>query len=102
MSTWFAKKLGDGITAAIPAAEIEQEVLRLAASTGHPPDIAVLTRYDSEGHLQCEVTAFFSPATAEIARRFEAEPCLKPQRRGLELLAGDPRCWATLFPESEN
>ncbi len=90
MSTWFAKNLGDGITAAIPAAEIEKAFAHRAAKARNPPDMAVLTRYDSEGRLQCEVTAFFSPAAAEIARLFEAEPCGKPPREGLELAGRRP------------
>ncbi|MEO8164724.1 MAG: hypothetical protein ABI619_04940 [Betaproteobacteria bacterium] len=101
MDTWFSKNLGDGITAAVPAAEIEEAFERLSTAAGSPPDMAVLTRYDSEGHLQCEVTAFFSPAAAELARRFEAKPCVKPLRNGLGLLAGDARCWAMLFSDHE-
>jgi len=99
MTSWFRKSLGDGMTAAEPSAEIENAVLPLFVAAGKPPDMAVFTLYDSEGRLQCEVTAFFSPAAAHLAAMFEAEPCTKPLRQGLDLLAGDPRCWQKIFEE---
>ena len=40
-------------------------------------------------------------AAVEVARIFAAEPCAKPAKDGLGLLAGDQRCWAELFPEDE-
>ncbi len=62
-------------------------------------DMAVFTRPESEGRLYCEVIAYFSPAAASVAKAFDAEPCLKPERTGLGLLAGDQNCWSVLFPE---
>jgi hypothetical protein len=50
--------------------------------------------------LYCEVIAYFSPAAASVAQAFDAEPCEKPARAGLGLLAGDPASWLALFPES--
>ena len=100
MSTWFSKQLGDGIVAQMPSTEIEEAFQPLFAAAGNPADMAVFTRYDSEGHLQCEVMAYFSPAAAEVARLFDAEPCARPPRDGLGLLAGDQRCWPVLFPGS--
>lgn len=100
MSTWFSKQLGDGIVAHTPSTEIAEAFQPLYAAAGSPGDMAVFTRYDSEGHLQCEVTAYFAPAAAEVARLFDAEPCAIPPRDGLELLAGDEGCWTVLFPGS--
>jgi hypothetical protein len=100
MSTWFSKQLGDGIVAHTPSTEIAEAFRPLFAAAGRPADMAIFTRYDSEGHLQCEVTAYFAPAAAEVARLFDAEPCARPPRDGLGLLAGDQRCWSVLFPGS--
>ena len=99
MTSWFAKSLGDGMTASEPSAEIEKAFLSLFVAAGSPPDMAVFTRYESEGRLQCEVTAFFSPAAAHLAAMFDAQPCMKPAREALDLLAGDPRCWEKIFKE---
>jgi len=70
-------------------------------SAGKPVDMAVFTRYESEGRLHCEVTAYFSPAAAEVAKVFDAEPCEKPLRGELGLLAGDKQALSVLFPASE-
>jgi len=99
MTSWFAKSLGDGMTASELSDEIEKAFLPLFVAAGRPPDMAVFTRYDSEGRLQCEATAFFSPAAAHLAAMFDAEPCTKPSREGLDLLAGDPQCWEQIFGE---
>jgi hypothetical protein len=101
MATWYSKALGDGIVSTLPSVQIEKAFLELSAASGNPADMAVFTRYDSEGRLQCEVTAYFSPAAAEVARMFAADPCARPARTGLDLLAGDQRCWPVLFPEHE-
>ena len=100
MESWYSIDLGDGITAAIPSAEIEKSFLPLFDAVGKPNDMAVFTRLESEGRLHCEVIAYFSPAAQEVAKAFDAKPCEKPARVGLGLLAGDPRCWSVLFPES--
>jgi len=101
MTAWYSKSLGDGIVSTLPSTQIEKAFRELSAASGNPADMAVFTRYDSEGRLQCEVTAYFSPAAAAVARMFSAQPCPKPARTGLELLAGNPRCWSALFPEQE-
>lgn len=98
MATWYSKTLGDGMTASGPSDEIEKAFAPLYAAAGQPADMAVFTRFDSEGRLQCEVTAFFSPAAAEVARLVEATPCARPSRNDLVLLAGDARSWDALFP----
>ncbi len=97
MHTWFRKALGDGLTAYEPSAEIEQAFVPLYEAAGRPADMAVFTRYESEGRLQCEVTAFFSPAAAEVARRMGAVPCARPPRDHLTLLVGDAGSWDVLF-----
>jgi hypothetical protein len=43
----------------------------------------------AEGRLQGEVLTYFSPATKGVAKSFDAQPCEKPSRAGLGLLAGD-------------
>ena len=85
--------------AAMPSAEIEEIFLPLFESAGKPVDMAVFTRYESEGRLHCEVIAYFSPAAAEVAKAVDAEPCEKPSRAELGLLAGDKQVWSVLFPE---
>ena len=97
--TWYYLSLGDGITAAMPSAEIEEEFLGSFLASGRRPDMAVFTRAESEGRLHCEVIAYFSPAAHDVAFAFQAEPCEKPARAGLGLLAGDERSWSMLFPE---
>ena len=99
MDTWYSKELGDGITASMPSDEIERAFLGVFTTLGKPLDMAVFTRLESEGRLHCEVVAYFSPAAKEIALAFDAEPCEKPARAGLGLLAGDELSWSTLFPE---
>jgi hypothetical protein len=86
--------------AAMPTAEIEEKFLQLFTASGKPTEMAVFTRAESEGRLHCEVFAYFSPAAVEVAKTFDAEPCEKPVRVGLGLLAGDARAWSVLFPES--
>lgn len=76
--------------------------MRSFVAAGKPPGMAVFTRPESEGRLHCEVMAYFSPGAREIAIAFDAEPCEKPARAGLGLLAGDERAWHLLFPESRH
>ena len=101
MEFWYSKELGDGMMASMPSDEIQEAFLKSFIAAGRPLNMAVFTRYESEGRLHCEVTAYFSPAAADVAKAFDAEPCEKPSRTGLGLLAGDERSWSTLFPESD-
>ena len=101
MDSWYSKELGDGIMAAMPSNEIVKAFLQQFDDAGKPPAMAVFTRLESEGRLHCEVIAYFSPAAMEVARAFEAQPCEKPARAGLGLLAGEESSWSVLFPESE-
>jgi hypothetical protein len=99
MDIWYSKALGDGMTASVPSDEIEEAFLKLFNAAGKPLNMAVFTRLESEGRLHCEVMAYFSPAAKDIAEAFDAEPCEKPSRAGLGLLAGDEHSWPVLFPE---
>ena len=98
MNSWYSLSLGDGITSAIPSAEIEEAFAKQFSVAGRPADMAVFTRAESEGRLHCEVIAYFSPAAQDVAAAFDAEPCEKPTPQGLGLLAGDASCWTLLFP----
>lgn len=99
---WFALALGDAMTADRHITEIEEAFQRAFVAANRPPDMAVLKRHDTEHSLHCEVTAYFSPAAAAIAKAFGAQLCAKPLRTHLDLLAGDARCWAALFPGEKN
>jgi hypothetical protein len=100
MDTWFFKQLGDGMIAPDLSDQIREIFLSQFEAAGSPKEMAIFTRYDSEGRLHCDVMAYFSPAAAEIAETFSAMPCAKPPKAGLGLLAGDPDCWSILFPEN--
>ncbi|MDM8529518.1 hypothetical protein QUF63_00005 [Anaerolineales bacterium HSG25] len=101
MNNWFSKNLGDGMMAYEPIAQIEKIFLPLFADAGKPLDMAVFTRHNLEGRLHCEVMAYFSPATTEVARILEAKPCQRPSPEGLDLLVGDKDCWSVLFSENK-
>jgi len=101
MEYWYSKELGDGMMASMPTDEIQEAFLRSFVAAGKPLTMAVFTRFESEGRLHCDVTAYFSPAAAEIAKAFDAQPCGKPSRAGLGLLAGDELSWSVLFPEGD-
>lgn len=100
MEIWYSTSLGDGMTFDSAAAEIEETFAPAFAAAGSPPAMAVFTRPESEGRLHCEVIAYFSPASREVATAFEADPCAKPARTGLSLLAGGESSWSVLFPEN--
>ena len=102
MSRWHSISLGDGIMAATPSAEIKKLFQQFFTSAGMPAEMAVFTRSESEGRLHCEVIAYFSPAAEELAKTLSAQPCIKPERAGLGLLAGDGQSWSMLFPESDS
>ena len=100
MEYWYSVGLGDGITASIPSAEIEERFQRVFITSGRPAEMAVFTHSELEDRLHCEVIAYFSPALADVAKAFDASPCAKPIRKGLKLLAGDERSWSVLFPKN--
>ncbi len=96
MNSWFAKSIGDGMWAPMVCAEIEEKFQPLFESAGKPVGMAVFVLRE-EGSLHCEVIAYFSPEAGNVADAFDALPCVRPSRDGLELLAGDENCWSTLF-----
>ena len=100
MQTWFSQQLGDGVWAFAPKDEIRERFAACFAASGQPVDMAVFTRHELEGRLQCEVVAYFSPAAAVLAQALGAQPCGKPAHHDLDLLAGDAASWAVLFPEA--
>jgi len=100
MNNWYSVSLGDGMMVPLPSAEIEELFQRSFTAAGGPNDMAVFTRSESEGRLHCEVIAYFSPSAVDVAKAFDAQPCAKPARAGLGLLAGDEGSWPVLFPES--
>ena len=101
MRTWFSKQLGDGVLAYALKDQIQDLFPALFAAAGRPADMAIFTRHELEGRLQCEVVAYFSPTAEAIARLLDAQACEKPSRAELDLLAGEPGCWPVLFSEGE-
>lgn len=83
---WFCRSLGDGLLAAVPLNEIQQAFLELYPGV-IPPDAAVFLRHRLEG-MHCEVTVFFSPVLAGLARQFGAHRCYQPAAETVELLVG--------------
>jgi hypothetical protein len=99
MSAWFLKNFGDAMLAWEPLGQLEELFQSEYAKAGSPRDMAVFVRHESEGRLHCEVKAYFSPGAAVVAQKFDADPCRKPSRDGLSLLAGAEESWSVLFPE---
>ncbi|MFN3332054.1 MAG: hypothetical protein ACK47M_06060 [Caldilinea sp.] len=97
MTYWYSKSLGDGMWADSAAEEIKALFQSRFEAADRPAAMAVFTRHE-EGRLHCEVVAYFSPASGEVAQALSASLCPKPVRRGLTLLAGDERCWSLWFP----
>ncbi len=100
MQTWFSQSLGDGVWAYTPKEQIREQFAPLFAAAGRPVDMAIFTRHELEGRLQCEVVAYFSPAAAALAQELGAQPCEKPTHNELDLLAGDASSWTVLFPDA--
>lgn len=101
MSRWFSKSLGDPLLAGEPLERIEELFRSEYERAGGPEDMAIFVRHESEGRLHCEVRAYFSPASAPVARGVDAVPCDRPSPEGLSLLAGAPESWRALFPDRE-
>ena len=68
MTGWFAKSLGDPLTAGEPLSRIEERFRAEYAKAGGPGDMALFTRLESEGRLHCEVRVYLSPASTAVAR----------------------------------
>ena len=98
-SKWTALVLGDAQTSFLDCRDIAETGEEFFEAAGRPPAMAVFARNDSEGRLHCEVTVYFSPAAHDLAKRYQAKACERPAPGALDLLAGDPACWETLFEE---
>ena len=96
MESWYSKALGDAAAAYAPSLRIQQMFAPLFAALGQPSRMAVFSRHDRAANV---VTAYFSPATAQLAAFFGAERCDKPGSEGIRLLVGDARCWEIYFPD---
>lgn len=101
MHTWLSKQLGDGILAYESKDQIQTMFPPLFDAAAQPANMAVFTRHELEGRLQCEVVAYFSPAAEALARQMDAKACEKPSPIDLDLLSGEPGCWVVLFPERQ-
>ena len=83
---WYCRSLGDGLLATVPLDDIQQAFVQ-RYPVAAPPDAAVFLRHRLEG-MHCEVTVFFSPALADLARQFGAHLCYRPVADEVELLVG--------------
>jgi hypothetical protein len=101
MNIWFSKNLGDAMLALEPLERVKEFFLSGYAKAGSPKNMAVFIRHESEGRLQCEVVAYFSPASEAVAEAMDADPCSRPSLDGLSLLAGSAESWPLLFPDRE-
>lgn len=84
-SEWFSLSLGDGLCALPLLDDLLADFAARPAVDGQ----ALLLLRDTDGRLQCELTAYFTPAAASLARAWGARPCLRPSPDNLERLAGD-------------
>lgn len=98
-NVWYSLDLGDAMMADEPKEQIRKAFEEFISENKTSADVAIFTRNDSEGRLHCQVTAYFSPATNQIAKEFGATPCAKPSKINLDLLAGTETCWDILFPK---
>lgn len=98
MNRWHSKSLGDGMWAPVVRIEIEEMFQPLFNAANQPVEMAVFMREEA-GRLHCEWIAYFSPAAQSVAEALGANPCGKPAKAGLSLLAGGEGCWPALFVE---
>ena len=99
MSVWFTKNLGNAMLAGDLLDTINELFLAAHEAANGSKEMAVFIRHESEGRLHCEVKAYFSPASAVVARAVDAQPCETPAPDGLGLLVGSEDSWSALFPE---
>jgi hypothetical protein len=99
MDIWYSKSLGDATLASQPLDHLKELFLLEYAKAGIPKDMAVFIRHESEGRLQCELIAYFSPAAVAVSVAADADPCARPSMDSLSMLAGDEASWPLLFPD---
>ena len=102
MSTWYSKNLGDAMLSFESQEQLEKSFLSETLKTSNHNNLALFTRHESEGRLHCEVVAYFSPASGEIAKTLGAKPCKTPSPNGLNLRIGTEETWLLLFPDYIN
>jgi len=96
MSSWFVKNLGEALFADESLDDITTLFLSEYEKAGHPPDMVLFKRNETEGRLHCEVKLYFSPAAAAVAHIVGAGPCRRPLTDSLDFLAGSTS-WQQLF-----
>jgi hypothetical protein len=95
---WYELFLGNGVEAFAPSTEILKAFPTAFLAAGQPAEMAVFSRTSPDNQ---EVTLYFSPAAASLAKAYpNAVQCEKPVRKGLGLLVGEQTCWPVLFPKS--
>lgn len=97
MEQWYCKDVGDGMMAYLPLGEIEAEFEPRFRAAGRPDNMAVFKQHEMGSGLFCNVTAYLSPAAADVARACGAIPCDPPPADDITLVAGSKNCWAALF-----
>ena len=65
---WFSLDLGDGMIAFEPKETLREQFPAAYEAAGQPAHMAVFTRHELEGRLQCEVIAYFTPAVSALAQ----------------------------------
>lgn len=93
MLTWYAKILGDGVTASAPRKQIMDAFSPVFGAAGCPIDMALFSRMDHN-----VVTMYFTPQASDFGKLFGAVPCEQPPREGTALLIGDQRAWEHFYP----
>ena len=65
--------------------EIFEAYFMYCAVQGSSPGVAIFSLDNSR---TAKTTAYFSPAAVALAAQFRATPCIRPERHGLRLIAG--------------
>lgn len=99
MAHWFFLALGDGVLAFEPKEALRERFPAAFEAAGRPTHMAVFTRHEMEGRLQCEVIAYFTPAASVLAQQMGALPCEQPTADELDLLTGDTGAVAHFFSD---
>lgn len=97
MNNWTLKNLGDAMWAEEALGKIKQSFQEAYQSAGEPDEMALFSRYESDGRLHCEVVLYFSPAASKFAQQLGAFSCHRPTLYDLSLLIGSTSNWSNLF-----
>jgi hypothetical protein len=83
--TWYSKNLGGGMEAYVPTRKIQEAWFSMCCANPEPmKNVALFQGYDMDTNT---VIVYFSPEAKYLADLFSANPCNKPARHGLCLLA---------------